>query len=470
MKTARLFSSLAVTAVAIGACATPRAPNEARAPHAPNGGAAADDTSPRVEVAGPTPPPSVAPATTRRIVIRPARIFDAKTGKLLTGQVILIENDIIVKVGPAATTQAPPDAIAIDLPNATVMPGLVDVHTHITESPKDIGYPSLGISIPREALTGAKHARITLEAGFTTVRNVGAGGYSDVALRDAIADGDVPGPRIIASGPALGITGGHCDDNLLAPEFHHSAEGVADGVPGVQKMVREVIKYGADVVKVCASGGVLSRGDSPEHSQFTPEEMRAIVTDAHRLGRRVAAHAHGAESIRWAVDAGVDSIEHGSYLDEAGIAAMKKHGTYLVPTIYLQEWFLENAEKLHLPAYAIAKARVIFPIAQKNIARAFKSGVKVALGTDAAVYPHGLNAKELGAYVKLGMTPVQALQSATVNAADLLGWSDKIGTLEAGKWADVVAVDGDPTVDVTTVEHVRFVMKGGVVVKNEYAK
>src|SRR5579862_3968989 len=307
-------------------------------------------------------------------------------------------------------------------------------------------------------------------AGITSVRNVGAGGFVDVNLRDAINAGQVPGPRMLVSGPPLSITGGHCDNNLLPFEYHATSDGVADGVAAVQQKVRQNIKYGADLIKVCASGGVLSKGDDPQASQYTLEEMKAIVADAHRLGRKVAAHAHGAQGILWASEAGVDSVEHGSYIDDAGIAEMKKNGTYLVPTLYLADWFLENAERLHVPPEMIAKGREVMPAARKNIAHAFASGVKVAFGTDAAVYPHGLNAHEFAVMVKLGLTPLQAIQSSTVNAADLLGWSDKMGTVEVGKWGDIIAVDGDPLQDVTTLERVKFVMKGGEVVKNDYGK
>jgi imidazolonepropionase-like amidohydrolase len=407
--------------------------------------------------------------TPRRVVVHAGHLLDVKTGKLLADQTVVIEDGRITSSGVAAEAKIPVDAVRIELPNATVLPGLIDAHTHLTSEPK-FGYDRLAISVPREALIGAKNARLTLLAGFTTVRNVGARDFTDVALRDAINAGDVPGPRLLVSGPPLSITGGHCDNNMLPFEYHATSDGVADGIAAVQHKVRENIKYGADLIKVCATGGVLSLGDNPQHSQYTLEEMKAIVADAHRLGRKVAAHAHGAEGIRWAAEAGVDSIEHGSYIDDAGIAAMKEHGTYLVPTLYLGDWMMENAEQTHMPPPLLAKAHEVIPAARKNIAHAFASGVKVAFGTDAAVYPHGLNAHEFAVMVKLGLTPLQAIQAATVNAADLLGWSGKVGTLEPGAWADIVAVEGDPIKDVTTLERVKFVMKGGEVVRNEYAK
>jgi imidazolonepropionase-like amidohydrolase len=413
--------------------------------------------------------PLVAQQASRALAVHAGHVVDVKTGKLLSDQTLVIEEGKIVSVGASADAKPPADAVRIELPNATILPGLIDAHTHLTMDPK-FGYEELGISVPREALIGAKNARTTLEAGFTTVRNVGAGGYTDVALRDAINAGDVPGPRMLVSGPALGITGGHCDNNLLPFEYHAVGDGVADGIAAVQHKVRENIKYGSDLIKICATGGVLSKGDDPQASQYTLEEMKAIVVDAHRLGRKVAAHAHGAQGLLWASEAGVDSIEHGSYIDDAGIAEMKKNGTYLVPTLYLGDWFLENAERNHVPEFYLAKAKAVMPIARRNIAHAFASGVKVAFGTDAAVYPHGLNAHEFAVMVKLGLTPLQAIQAATVNAADLLGWQGKVGTLEPGAWADIVAVEGDPLKDVTTLERVKFVMKGGEVVRNEYGK
>ncbi len=406
----------------------------------------------------------------KRTLIRAGQLLDVRSGKLLADQTVVIEADKIINVGPAGAIGASSGDEVIDLSKATVLPGLIDAHTHLTMDPDDVGYEGLGLSVPRQTLIGARNARLTLEAGFTTVRNVGADAFTDVALRDAVRDGDIPGPRMRVSGPPLGITGGHCDNNFLPAEYHASADGVADGISAVQHKVRENIKYGADLIKICATGGVLTLGDDPQASQYTREEMKAIVADAHRLGRKVAAHAHGAQGILWAAEAGVDSIEHGSYIDEAGIAEMKKDGTYLVPTLYLSDWFLANADRLHVPPEMLAKGRRVALIARKNIAHAFASGVKVAFGTDAGVYPHGLNARELAVMVQLGLTPLQSIQAATINAADLLGWPEKTGAIEPGKWADLIAVDGDPLRDVTTLEHVKFVMKGGALVKNEYGK
>jgi len=406
--------------------------------------------------------------TPRHVALHAGHVLDVKSGKMLADQMLVIEDGKIISVSGTGDAKIPGDAVRIELPNATVLPGLIDAHTHLTMEPR-FGYERLAISVPRETLIGAKNARVTLLAGFTTVRNVGARDFTDVALRDAINAGDVPGPRLLVSGPPLSITGGHCDNNMLPFEYHAVEDGVADGIAAVQHKVRENIKYGSDLIKVCATGGVLSLGDNPQASQYTLEEMKALVADAHRLGRKVAAHAHGAEGIRWAAEAGVDSIEHGSYIDDAGIAAMKEHGTYLVPTLYLGDWMIDNAGLTRLPPPLLAKAQAVIPAARKNIAHAFARGVKVAFGTDAAVYPHGLNAHEFAVMVKLGLTPLQAIQAATVNAADLLGWAGKVGTLEPGAWADIVAVDGDPLKDVTMLERVRFVMKGGEVVKNEYA-
>src|SRR5437762_12836167 len=298
----------------------------------------------------------------KRTVIRAGRVLNVRTGELRANQAIVIEGDKISQIAPSSEVTAAAGDATIDLPDATLLPGLIDMHTHLTFDLNSLGYQGLSISTAREALHGARNARRTLEAGFTTVRNLGGKDYADIALRDAINDGDVIGPRMVASGPALGITGGHCDENLLPTAFHFQGAGVADGVEGVQHKVREVIKYGADVIKICATGGVLSKGDDPNASQYTLEEMKAIVADAHRLGRRVAAHAHGAEGVRWASEAGVDSIEHGSYIDQDDIAMMKSKGTYLVPTLYVTDWLKENMTRIGLPEMYVAKERAIIPI------------------------------------------------------------------------------------------------------------
>jgi imidazolonepropionase-like amidohydrolase len=403
------------------------------------------------------------PAEGNPVVVKAGRLLDVRTGSYIDGALILIEAGKVREAGKARDVEphVPANAKVIDLSRYTVLPGLIDAHTHLTGDPDMESYRALGISAPREALIGARNARVTLQAGFTTVRNVGAGGYSDIALRDAINAGDVPGPRMLASGPALGITGGHCDNNLLAPQFHALELGIADGVPAVMAKVRENVKYGSDVIKFCATGGVLSEGDDPLLEQYSPEEMRALVQESHRLGRKVAAHAHGATGIRDAVLAGVDSIEHGSFINEEDIQLMKEHGTYLVPTLYLDDWLLENYQKLGLSDSMIAKTKYVLPRAREHEARAFRAGVKVAFGTDSAVYPHGLNAREFPVMVKLGMTPLAAIQAATINAADLLGWSDRVGALEPGHFADLIAVAGDPLQDVAVLQDVRAVIKGG---------
>jgi len=402
--------------------------------------------------------PGPAPA---RTLIRAGHLLDVRTGAEAPGQTIVVSGERIVAIAPTATAPAQPGDVEIDLSRYTVLPGLIDVHTHLTMTPNFDPYAVLVTTPAKEALNGAENAKVTLEAGFTSVRNVGARSYADVTLRDEINAGRLPGPHLQVSGPPLSITGGHCDNNLLPFEFHAATEGVADGVAAVQAKVREDIKYGADVIKICATGGVLSKGDDPQASQYTREEMAAIVADAHRLGRKVAAHAHGAQGVVWATEAGVDSIEHASYIDDAGIAAMKKHGTYLVPTAYLMDWMAQYG---HLPEMFQQKMKDVSAVARGNVRKAISAGVKIALGTDAAVYPHGLNAHELEVYVsQFGMKPLAAIQTATINAADLMSWSDRTGAIEAGKWADVIAVPSDPLQDVRVLQHVSFVMKSGVV-------
>src|ERR1700729_1571459 len=348
---------------------------------------------------------STAPA---EIAIHAGKVLDVRTGNYLSDQTIWIEGDRIKAIGKTAdiSSQLPAGTKMIDLSNATVLPGLIDCHTHLTMTPYDSGPAGLHLSYPRQALTGARNARVTLEAGFTTVRNVGGAGYSDIALRDAINAGDVPGPRMLASGPALSITGGHGDENFLAPQFNYSDEGVANGVDGVMTKVRENIKYGADLIKFMATGGVLSEGDNPALEQYSPEEMKAIIDTAHGLGRKVAAHAHGALGIKNAVLAGVDSIEHGSYINDEDIQLMKEPGTYLVPTVFLEDWLLANYQHLGFTQSMTDKMNTVLPIAKQNLSHAFKEGVKIAFGTDAAVYPHGMNAGEFATMVRMGLPPL----------------------------------------------------------------
>jgi imidazolonepropionase-like amidohydrolase len=398
--------------------------------------------------------------------VRCGKLIDVRAGKTLTDQVVVFdETGIVTAVGPASSTAAPAGVNAIDLSKSTCLPGLIDVHTHLTSDPQHSGYKGLGISVPRQAVTGVKNARLTLEAGFTTVRNVGADEFTDVAVRDGINAGEIAGPRMLVSGPALGITGGHCDENLLPYQYHYKGQGVADGPWAAREKVREVIKYGADVIKICASGGVLSKGDLPGAAQYTPEEMQAIAAEAHKLGRKVAAHAHGTQSIKEAILAGIDSIEHSSLIDDEGIRLAKEHGTYLVFDIYNDDYILGMGEKVGMLPESIEKERNIGKLQRANFRKAYEAGAKLAFGTDSGVYPHGDNAKQFSKMIEFGMKPVDAIQAATINAADLIGWADKVGALEKGHFADVIAVDGDPLADVKVLESVKFVMKGGKVVR-----
>lgn len=406
------------------------------------------------------------PAAAHVTAIHAGKLIDVVSGKVLLDQTILVSGERITAVGPTNTITVPGDATRIDLSRETVLPGLIDAHVHLTGDPTLAGYNSLGVSDIRAALYGASAARKTLDAGFTTVRNVGASGFGDIALRDAIDAGELTGPRMRVAGYAIGIQGGHCDDNLLPHDFHYTGEGVADGPWAGRTKVREMAKYGADVIKICASGGVLSKGDQPGAQQLTLEEMTAIVQEAHKLGRKVAAHAHGTSSIHDAIIAGVDSIEHASLIDAEGIRLAREKGTYIVMDIYNDDYILQEGAKVGMLPESLDKERKIGQLQRDNFRTAFKGGVKMAFGTDAGVYPHGDNAKQFFYMVKYGMTPMQAIQAATINGADLLGWKDRVGSVTVGKFADVVAVSADPTGDVTALTHVNFVMKGGAVIKD----
>jgi imidazolonepropionase-like amidohydrolase len=405
----------------------------------------------------------------RLLAIKAAHLVDPVTGTVLQAQVILVEGETIKAVGPAASTAVPAGAKVIDLGDATVLPGLIDCHTHVTGQPENF-YEDLFRKSPiDEATTSHIYARRTLLAGFTTIRNVGAGNYTDFALRNAINAGKIPGPRMLASGPALSATGGHGDLNGMSPyvRFEGDIGGVADGVDAIRKKVRENIKYGADLIKILATAGVLSEEESVGGPQYSLEEMKAAVDEAAMWGRKVAAHAHGAEGIKLAIRAGVASIEHASFIDDEGIALAKQHGTYLVPDIYNDDYILAEYSRMGYPDKIIAKEKLVGRTQRENFTKAVKAGAKIAYGTDSGVYPHGWNGKQFRHMVKWGMTPMQAIQSATTSAADLLGWKDRVGAIAPGHYADLVAVKGDPLADITILEQVSFVMKGGDIYRNE---
>ena len=402
------------------------------------------------------------------VYVLAGKLLDVRAGRLLTDQVIVIRGERIERVVPASEAALPHGANVIDLSGATVLPGLIDAHDHLTGDHRFHGYRALSISVPRETLYGVLGARKTLAAGFTTVRNVGASGHADVALRDAINDGEILDPRMLVSGPALGITGGHCDNNLLPPEYNHRAQGVADGPWAARAKVREIIKYGADLIKFCATGGVLSKGDDVGVLQYTLEEMQAIVAEAHKLGRKVAAHAHGAEGIKTAILAGVDSIEHASLIDDQGIRLARERGTFLVMDIYNDTFILEHGAAVGILPESLEKERQIGQAQRDNFRRAHQAGARIAFGTDGAVYPHGDNAKQFAYMVEYGMTPLEAIRAATIHAAELLGWADRVGALEPGKFADLIAVEGDPLADVALLEKVGFVMKVGKVARDDW--
>ncbi len=409
-----------------------------------------------------------APAAAQTVVVKAARLYDAKTGTIVTPGLVVVDKDKIVQVGGAAPAQGQ----VIDLGDATLLPGFIDSHTHVTGEAGADWRQDFVDNFQRtpaeQALRATEYIRRTLLAGFTTVRNVDAGDLVDVALRNAIAAGKIVGPRMLVSTTAIGTTGGHCDDsNGIRPGVlaRPAVGGVADGPEAIREKVREVIKNGADVVKVCATGGVLSMSDEVDSAQLTQAELDALVDEAHARKRKVAAHAHGAEGARRAVVAGVDSIEHGSFLDEATLQLMKKKGTYLVPTALALQGVKERYDKGNLHPDAIPKYLAASKGHAQAMKRALALGVKIAFGTDSGVYPHGRNAEEFHLLVDLGMKPAEALRAGTLSAAQLLGVDGRVGTLEPGKLADVIAVPGDPLRDIRATERVVFVMKEGQVYK-----
>lgn len=406
-------------------------------------------------------------AATPSIYLTADHMVDVLAGKMVDDPAVIITGDRIVAVGTKSSLPAPENAQHIDLKGQTILPGLIDMHVHMTGNAALHGYSRLSRSSLRAALYGAKSARVTLEAGFTSVRDVGDGNFEAIALRDAINDGDIPGPRITPSGPPLGATGGHCDHNLLAREYRDQGASVADGPWALRAKVREVAKYGAGVIKICATGGVLSKGDSVGAQQLTLDEMKAIADEAHMLGLKVAAHAHGTSGIHDAILAGIDTIEHSSLIDDEGIRLAKAHGTWLDMDIYNDDYIMAEGEKHGILPESMAKEKVIGKAQRDNFAKAFKAGAKMLFGTDAGVYPHGDNAKQFVWMVRLGMTPMQAIQAATISAAQALGTPQDVGAIASGHYADIIAVSGNPLADIMLLQHIAKVMKGGVFFSTE---
>lgn len=409
---------------------------------------------------------SVLPAGAETVYLRAANYIDPASGQVMRDMAFLIEDGRIRARGEAASLGRPPEALEIDLGEAWLMPGLVDMHVHLTSDAEDGPYYALSLSDERRAIKGVRNAYRTLLAGFTTVRNVGASSFGDVALRDAINAGEVAGPRLFVSGPPVGITGGHCSDNNLLPsEYGLKGEGVADGPWAMRAMVRENVKYGVDLIKTCSTGGVLSRGTALGAAQGTIEEIEAVVAEAHARGLKVASHAHGTIGIRNAILAGVDTVEHASLLDEPTIRLAIEKGTYLSMDIYNTEYILSEGARNGLLEESLAKERSISARQRASFTAAVRAGAKVIFGSDAGVYPHGLNGHQFSRMVEFGMPPMQALRSATSLAAEALGRAEEIGCTQTGCFADFVAVGADPLEDMSILADIRFVMKGGIVYK-----
>jgi imidazolonepropionase-like amidohydrolase len=402
------------------------------------------------------------------VYLRAGRLVDVERGRVLEEQVVVVVGGRVQRVGSYREVDVPASAEVVDLSDHTVLPGLIDAHVHLLEDSAVQGYERLGISAQRSVVTGVKNARLTLLAGFTSVRDLGASAFGDVALRDAINDGDVPGPRLVVAGPSLGITGGHCaGTNLLPPEFAAPDEGVADGPWAVRAEVRRNVKFGVDLIKTCSTGGVLSRGTKVGVPQYTVEELTAMAEEAHSHGLKIAAHAHGAEGVMNALRAGIDSIEHASLIDEAGIALAKERGAALVMDVYVTDFIMAEGEAAGMLPESLDKERIVGEAQRDNFRKAHAAGANLVFGTDAGVYPHGQNARQFAVMVRYGMSAMDALQAATIRAARLLGTDADVGSIAAGKYADIVAVRGDPLEDIALLEHVAFVMKDGVVYKRE---
>lgn len=397
------------------------------------------------------------------VLIRAARLLDVRTGKWIENPAIRVENGRITAV--TAGGQPAPGERVVDLAGMSLLPGLIDMHTHLDSDPSYGGYNYLQFTDSFWSMLTVKHAGETLDAGFTTVRNVGSDNWNDVGLRQAVDEGKIRGPRIVSAGYAFGATGGHCDSTFFPPSFDAKSPYNADSPDEARKRVREIRKHGAQVIKICATGGVFSRNTEPGQQQMREDEMRAVVEEAHQWGLKVAAHAHGASGINAAIRAGVDTIEHASLIDAEGIALAKKNGTWLSMDIYNTEYTQSEGRKNGVLEDNLRKDREVADIQRENFRRAHQAGVRMVYGTDAGVHRHGDNGRQFQWMVRYGMTPLQAIQAATVNSAEALGRND-VGVAEAGRWADFVAVSGDPTADVRLLEAIPVVIKGGVVEKD----
>jgi imidazolonepropionase-like amidohydrolase len=396
-------------------------------------------------------------------VVRAARLLDVASGKYVDQPQVVIVDGRITAVGKAGDA-TPAGAKVIDLPGATLLPGLIDMHVHLDSVAEIGGYNGLQYSDAFWSVVQTRNAKVTLEAGFTTVRNVGSAEFDDVGLREAIDEGYVPGPRIVPATYAIGATGGHCDSTFFPPSMNQKSPYNVDSPDEGRKVVRTLKKYGAQVIKICATGGVFSRGDEPGQQQLTLAEMTAIVDEAHMAGLKVAAHAHGAAGIKDAIRAGVDTIEHASLVDDEGVKLAVQKGAYFSMDIYNTDYTQAEGAKNGVLEDNLRKDRDIGEVQRENFRKALKAGVKMIYGTDAGVYPHGTNGKQFAVMVRYGATPLQAIQSATLTASQALGREKDVGQVAVGRYGDLIAVAGDPLADVTTLERPVFVMKGGVVV------
>ena len=399
-------------------------------------------------------------------VIRADRLFEARSGRIQNDAELLVTDGRIAAVATGGRkVDAPADAARLDLGDMTVLPGLIDMHVHIDSDPTYSGYNGLQYNDRYWSVLAVPAAAKTLEAGFTTIRNLGADAWNDVGLREAIDEGKVPGPRILTAAYAFGATGGHCDSTYFPPSMAQRSEYNADSPEQGRQRVRELRKYGARVIKICATGGVFSRNTEPGQQQMRFEEMKAVVDEAHQWGLTVAAHAHGASGIREAIRAGVDTIEHASLIDDEGIRLAKANGAWLSMDIYNTEYTQSEGAKNGVLADNLRKDREIAEVQRQNFKKAHEAGVRMVFGTDAGIFPHGDNGRQFAVMVRYGMTPAEAIQAATINAATAMKRED-VGALEVGRFADLIAVPGDPTQDVTLLERVPVVMKGGEVVRD----